>query len=139
MDATSGDAFGLPIEAISNGGIGVDVQGLEGCDIIPISQGDCRAGFGVVGDGDGVANLPFGHGADVAFANMGALRMKTCGEKEKCFVGEGKPVATFVDASFAEEDGLAPGCECVTDDLPFFETDVRHGKWKGRSVLGKVA
>lgn len=41
-------------------------------------------------------------------------------------MGEGKSLAAFMDATFAEDDGLASAGEGIADDLPFFEADCLH-------------
>lgn len=107
VDAAGGHAFSFPVEAVADGGFGVEVEGFEGGDFGPIGDGDGPFGFGVVGDADDVAFLPFGFYGDLAFADVVCLGVEVGGEEEEGFVGEGEALAAFVDAAFAEEDGLA--------------------------------
>jgi hypothetical protein len=49
--------------------------------------------------------------------------METGGEEEKRIMGKGKTEASFVDAAFAKEECLTPGCQSITDNLPFLKTN----------------
>lgn len=133
MDAAGGHAFALPIEAVADGGLGVDVAWFEGGELLPIGEGDGPKGFGVMGDADFVTELPLGHDFYVAFADLISLGVEAGGKEEKRGMGEGESVASFVDAAFAKEDGLAAAGKGVANDLPFFESG-RHGEVRAEGL-----
>ena len=83
MDAASGDAFGFPVEAVFDGGVGIDMERLQGLDAIPIGERDGRDGFDEVSEGQFIARLPFRQWVDAAFADVGALSVEAGGEEEK--------------------------------------------------------
>jgi len=134
MNAAGGHAFAFPIETIPYRLLGVDVTGFERGDFFPIGERDRPECLGVVSDGNGFADLPLGHDFHFSLANLFFQGMKAGGKQKKRLMGKRESGATFMNAAFAEENRLAAGCKCITDDLPFFECD---GRGQGGRLEGE--
>lgn len=123
MDAARSHASALPVKTFPNGLLRVDMQWLEGGDLLPLSESDRPDGFRMVGDANEVARLPLGQDLHITFPDLLGKGVEMSGKQKKRLVGEGKSLPPFMDAALAQKDRLPPRAQGGANHLPFFESD----------------
>ena len=106
MNATRCHPLPFPVKAVLDGLFRVNMECFERLNLLPISQCSRPPRIHMVRHPDNVTRLPLRHHLYFPFAYLVALGVKSSWKKEKRRVSERKPLASFVNAPFAEENGL---------------------------------